>query len=49
MQTLYKFLAKVNKAVLPSYSKRGLDLTQASKIQLAIFGYRIWVTKRALD
>ncbi|WP_379953213.1 SsrA-binding protein [Dokdonia sp. R78006] len=49
MQTLYKFLAKVNKAVLPSYSKRGLDLTQASKIQLAIFGYRIWVTIRALD
>ncbi|AWH75279.1 SsrA-binding protein [Dokdonia sp. Dokd-P16] len=48
MQTLYKILAKVNKAVLPSYSKRGLDLTKASKVQLAIIGYRIWVTKRAL-
>ncbi|WP_405202032.1 SsrA-binding protein [Dokdonia sp. LLG6352-1] len=48
MSTFYKTLAKLNKAILPSYSKRGLDLTQATKFQLAIIGYRTWVTKRAL-
>jgi hypothetical protein len=42
-------LAKFNKAVLPSFTKRRLDLAKASKLQLAIFGYRLWVTKNALD
>lgn len=49
MSTLYKTLAKINKVILPSYSKRGLDLAKASKIQLAIIGYRTWVTKKSLD
>jgi len=47
--TVFKVLAKVNKAVLPSYTKRRLDLTKATKIQLAIFGWRLYVTKNALD
>ncbi|MDA8768945.1 SsrA-binding protein [Winogradskyella sp.] len=47
--TVYKVLAKVNKAVFPSYTKRRLDLTKATKIQLAIFGWRLYVTKNALD
>ncbi|KAA3625599.1 MAG: SsrA-binding protein [Flavobacterium sp.] len=46
---VFKLLAKLNKAILPSYSKRRLDLTKATKLQLAIFGYRLWVTKNALD
>jgi len=46
---LFKGLAKLNKTVLPSYTKRGLDLTQASKWQLAVFAYRLWVTKNALN
>ncbi|AVI51347.1 SsrA-binding protein [Pukyongia salina] len=46
---IFKLLAKLNKAILPSYSKRRLDLTKATKLQLAIFGYRLWVTKNALD
>jgi len=45
----FKLLAKVNKAVLPSYTKQRLDLSKASKIQMAIFGWRLYVTKRALD
>ncbi|WP_375234692.1 SsrA-binding protein [Winogradskyella sp.] len=48
-KTVFKVLAKVNKAVLPSYTKRRLDLTKATKIQLAIFGWRLYVTKNALD
>ena len=48
-KSVYKMLAKVNKAVLPSYTKRRLDLAKASKLQLAIIGWRTFVTKRALD
>lgn len=48
-KTIFKILAKINKAILPSYTKRNLDLSKASKIQLAIIGWRVYVTKRALD
>ena len=41
-------MAKINKAVLPSYTKRRLDLAKATKIQLAIIGWRTYVTKKAL-
>ncbi|PQJ30541.1 SsrA-binding protein [Nonlabens arenilitoris] len=46
---LFKILARVNKAILPSFTKRRLDLSKASKWQMMIFGYRLWVTKNALD
>ncbi|MEZ4792772.1 MAG: SsrA-binding protein [Gelidibacter sp.] len=45
----FKLLAKLNKAILPSYTKRRLDLSKASKLQLAIIGWRVFVTKNALD
>ena len=48
-KAFFKLLAKVNKALLPSYSKKNLDLTKASKIQMAIIGWRWFVTKNALD
>lgn len=48
-KNLFKMLARFNKAVLPSFTKRRLDLRKASKWQLMIFGYRLWVTKNALD
>lgn len=46
---LFKTLAKLNKVILPSYTKRRLDLSKASKIQLAIIGWRVYVTKNALE
>lgn len=46
---VFKFLAKVNKAALPSYSKKNLDLAKATKLQMAIIGWRWFVTKNALD
>lgn len=49
MKGLYKALAKINKAVLPSYTKKQLDISKASKIQLAIIGWRAFVTMKALD
>ncbi|MCB0382487.1 MAG: SsrA-binding protein [Psychroserpens sp.] len=48
-KAVFKILAKINKVVLPSYTKRNLDLSKASKFQLAIIGWRVYVTKRALD
>ncbi len=46
---VFKILAKLNKMLLPSYTKRQLDLSKASKFQLAIIGWRAYVTMRALD
>ena len=45
---IFKVLAKINKAILPSFSKRRLDLSKASKLQLAIIGWRVYVTKNSL-
>jgi hypothetical protein len=46
---VFKFLAKVNKLILPSYSKKQLDLAKATKLQMAIIGWRWFVTRNALD
>jgi len=46
---VFKFLAKVNKVILPSYSKKRLDLAKATKLQMVIIGWRWFVTKNALD
>lgn len=46
---VFKILARLNKALLPSFTKQRLDLSKASKLQMAIFGWRVYVTKRALD
>ena len=45
---IFKALAKLNKKLLPSYSKRQLDLAKASKFQMAIIGWKLWVTKNSL-
>ena len=44
----FKFLAAINKTILPSYTKKGLDLSRASKFQLALIGWRYYVTINAL-
>ncbi|KFF16612.1 MULTISPECIES: hypothetical protein [Flavobacterium] len=46
---MYKILAQINKLILPSFTKQGLDITKAKKWQMALIGYRYFVTKRALD
>ncbi|MEK6154728.1 SsrA-binding protein [Flavobacteriaceae bacterium 3-367] len=47
-KSFFMFLSRVNKLLLPSYSKRQLDLSKASKLQLAIIGWRYYVTTNAL-
>ena len=46
---MFKILAQINKLILPSFTKQGLDVTKAKKWQMAMIGYRYYVTKRALD
>ncbi len=45
---VFQLLARINKKLLPSYTKKKLDLAQANKVQLAIIGWKLWVTKNAL-
>ncbi len=45
---LFKITAKINKTVLPSFTKRNLDLSKASKLQLGIIAWRYFITKNAL-
>ena len=46
---MYKLLAKLNKLLLPSFTKQGLDVSKAKKWQLAVIAWRYYVTSRALD
>jgi hypothetical protein len=43
---IFRVLAKINKALLPSYKQK--DLTKLTTKDKAIVGWRIWVTKNAL-
>lgn len=45
---MFKILAQINKALLPSFSKQRMDLAKAKKWQMVIIGYRYYVTTRAL-
>jgi len=42
-QSIFKLIARINKALLPSFTKQRLDLAKASKFQLAIIGWRYFV------
>ena len=45
---MFKFIAKINKLLLPSLSKQQLNLSTAKKWQLALVGWRFYITKNAL-
>ncbi len=46
---IFKMLSKFNKKVLPSLTKKEVDLQKASNFQKAILGWKLWVTKNSLD
>lgn len=46
---MFTFLSKINKIILPSFTKQQLDLSKAKKWQMAIIAWRYYVTTRALD
>ena len=46
---MFKVIAKLNKWLLPNYTKNGLDLAKATKFQKAIIAWKYYVTTRALE
>jgi len=48
-KTMFKLLAKLNKLLLPNFTKQGLDIAKAKKWQLAVIAWKYYVTKKALD
>nr|WP_207788153.1 SsrA-binding protein [Flavobacterium lotistagni] len=49
MKSIFQILAKINKLLLPSFTKQRLDVSKAKKWQLALMAWRYYVTTRALD
>lgn len=45
-RSAFKFLALINKVLLPRMSKK--DLTKLSKVEKAIVAWRYWVTTNAI-
>ncbi|WP_255580307.1 SsrA-binding protein [Flavobacterium sp. UMI-01] len=45
---MFRILAQLNKLLLPSFTKQGLEISKAKKWQLALIGYRYYVTVRAI-
>ena len=45
---MFKILARLNRWLLPSFTKKQLDMAKAKKWQLAIIAWRYYVTKKAL-
>ena len=48
LKLIFRFLAFANKIILPSYSKKRLKLSNATKLQLAIIYWRYIITTKAL-
>jgi hypothetical protein len=46
---VFKIIAKANKAFLPSFTKKRLDISKASKMQLLTIGWRAFVTQNSLN
>ncbi len=45
---LFKILAKTNKVILPSMGKQQVDMGKAKKWQMALIGWRYYITKNSL-
>jgi len=45
---MYKIIAQLNKILLPSFSKKQLDLSHAKKWQKAVLAWRYYITCKAL-
>jgi|TARA_B100000941_G_scaffold177734_1_gene127310 hypothetical protein len=44
----FQIIAKLNKLLLPSLTKKNINLSKANKLQLAIIAWRAFITKRAV-
>jgi hypothetical protein len=49
MKLVFKTLAYLNKLLLPSLTKRRVELIKATKFQMVLLAWRTFITMRALD
>lgn len=47
-QKFFSILAKANKAILPSLTKKGVDVMNLTTSQKLLLGWRSWVTRNSL-
>jgi len=48
-KNFFQILAKLNRSLLPSLSKRRVDLAKATNMQKLLIAYRYYITTRAID
>lgn len=48
-QKFFTILAKANKTLLPSLTKKGVDVMNLTASQKILLGWRAWVTKNSLS
>jgi len=46
---IFNLVAKMNKVIFPSLGKQQIDMSKAKKWQMAIIGWRYYITKHSLD
>jgi len=46
---LFKIIANLNKLLLPSLSKRRIDLTKITMIEKAVLGLKLYITKKVIN
>lgn len=46
---LFKIIAKLNKLLLPSLSKRRIDLTKITFIEKIVLGWKLYITKKVIN
>jgi hypothetical protein len=46
---MFKIIARINKMILPSFSKQRIDLAKATNIQKLIIAWRYYITIRAIE
>ena len=45
----FKILAGLNRILLPNFTNKRLDLSKLSKIQMIIFGWKLYITKQIIN
>ncbi len=49
MKKFFKVIAVINKLIMPSMTKKNIDPVKANKMQLALIGWRYYITKNSLN
>ncbi len=45
----FKVINKLNKLLLPNFTRKGIDMAKAKKWQLAIIGWKYYILKKTLQ